>query len=68
MKSSVPVYLLVIVILMIAALYKFRIQEVCVPVFINLNAKKYIVLRQDTLSMAPDCGLPIKKIYYMERL
>jgi hypothetical protein len=62
-------FLLIGAVIVIALCFKFRIQEVCVPTFINLNSKKYLVVREDVIAMdeASPQGFPIKKVYYIKR-
>jgi len=68
MKANQYFVMIMLTLFIIICAFKFRIQMVAVPVFINLNSDKYIILKQDTLSIAADCGIPIKKIYYIEKL
>ncbi len=50
--------------LFVRFLYK-DVQEVCVPVHVNLDTSKYRILHVDTLDVIVD--FPVKKIYYVER-
>jgi hypothetical protein len=64
----VKAYLIILALLLIACFYRFRIQSIDVPVFINLHADKYIIIRQDTVRTEVSCGWQVKRVYYVRKL